>query len=253
MSTKNIVVFGETGAGISSLVNLIAGREMAITSPDMERCTTRWKEHAIAFDACDYKVFDTAGLQERQLGTKEYVDVIKDAYNLITKLRQEGRIDLLLYCVRAGAVTATLRANYRLFYEWLCEEKVPIVLVLTGLEREPKNMEDWWTRNKHIFAKYDIRVAGHACITAANRLYGRDRRLYEESHHLIRDLIRRYTQGEGDAYTGSDACHMDVTRKSWHPTEGDSKSTPKKQDIVTILSNCGMSRREAAKALGGRV
>jgi GTPase Era involved in 16S rRNA processing len=252
MSAKNIVVFGETGAGISSLVNLIAGQEMAITSPDMERCTTHWKGHAIYIDGCDYKVFDTAGLQERQLGMKEYGDVIMDAYDLITKLNQEGRIDLLLYCVRAGAFTTTLQINYRLFYEWLCEKKVPIVLVLTGLERE-QNMEDWWTRNERIFTKYEIHVADHACITAANRLYGRHEMLYEESRRLVRDLVRRHTRGEGGAYTGRDARYGDVTRKSWGPTEGDFKSAPKKQDIGNILGNLGMSRREIAKALAGRV
>ncbi|KAJ8593882.1 P-loop containing nucleoside triphosphate hydrolase protein, partial [Rhizopogon salebrosus TDB-379] len=162
----NIVLFGETGAGKSSVVNLMARRDRAKTSPDMERCTLDWQEHPVAFDGCVYKVFDTVGLEEPQLGMKEYLDIIVNAYNLIKKLNTEGGIDLLLFCVRAGRVTATLQTNYRLFYEWLCEKKVPIALVLTGLEREPKSMEDWWTRNKHIFAKYEIRVAGHACITA---------------------------------------------------------------------------------------
>jgi predicted GTPase len=252
MSTKNIVVFGETGAGISSLVNLIAGQEMALTSPDMERCTTHWEEYTIAFDGCNYKVFDTAGLQERQLGMKEYVDVITDAYNLIAKLRREGRIDLLLYCVRAGAVTATLQTNYRLFYEWLCGKEVPIVLVLTGLERE-QSMEDWWTRNERIFTTYEIHVADHACITAANRLYGRHEELYEESRRLVRGLVRKYTQGEGSPYTGRDTYYRDITRKSRGLTEGDFKSTSKKQDIGNILVNCGMSRREVVKALVGRI
>ncbi|KAJ8597346.1 hypothetical protein M405DRAFT_708927, partial [Rhizopogon salebrosus TDB-379] len=165
-STKNIVLFGEIGAGKSSVVNLMAGRDRAITSPGTEPCTMQWQEHPIAFDGCVYNVFDTIGIEDPLLGMKEYLDVIVNAHNLITKLNQEGGIDLLIFCVRAGRVTATLQTNYRLFYEWMCEKKVPIVLVLTGLEREKDNMENWWTRNKHILAKYEIRVAGHACITA---------------------------------------------------------------------------------------
>jgi hypothetical protein len=47
---------------------------------------------------------------------------------LISKLRKEGGIDLLLFCVRAGRFTSTTQNNYRLFYEWLCEKNVPIVV-----------------------------------------------------------------------------------------------------------------------------
>jgi hypothetical protein len=42
-------------------------------------------------------------------------------------------------------------------------------LVVTGLKRE-KNMEDWWTRNKDTFDKYNIVIDGHACITSVNKL-----------------------------------------------------------------------------------
>jgi hypothetical protein len=57
-------------------------------------------------------------------------------------------------------------------------------------------MEDWWDRNKHHFHRYDINVAGHACITAANKLNQRHQQLYENSTcHLVRDLVIQYTRG----------------------------------------------------------
>jgi len=249
MSTKNIVLFGETGAGKSSVVNLMAGREVAKTSPDMERCTLHWKEHLIAFDGHQYKVFDTVGLEEPQLGMREYLEIIENAYNLITKLQNEGGIDLLLFCVRAGRVTATLQTNYRLFYEWLCESRVPIVLVLTGLERE-NNMEDWWDRNARVFDQYGIKVDGHACITAANRLDGRHKDLYALSQTLVRDLVIEHTSGQRSVPFDDGFFHRFI-RALKELIRGN--RPPKKRDVVAILTKrCGMPP-EAAKKLAQNI
>jgi len=100
MSTKNIVLFGQTGAGKSSVVNLIAGEKIAKVSPDVERCTLHWQEYPVAFDGHTFKVFDTVGFEEPGFGMNKYLDVIANAYNLIAKLRNEGGIHLLLRASR---------------------------------------------------------------------------------------------------------------------------------------------------------
>ncbi|KAG1816632.1 P-loop containing nucleoside triphosphate hydrolase protein [Suillus variegatus] len=248
---KTIVLFGETGAGKSSLVNLMAGKEVAYTSPDMQRCTLQWKEYTIDFDGGSYKVFDTIGLEEPQLGIKEYLESVENAYKLVKELDQQGGIDLLLFCVRAGRVTATLQSNYRLFHEFLCEKKVPIVLAITNLERE-KRMEDWWERTHSTYAKYDIQVAGHACITAANRLDGRHKDLYEESRITIRNLVKKCAaDGQKRAWMGGDNLFVSLMRKQKALLTGGSHV--KRKDLVPRLTKrCGLST-DVAKHLANMI
>ncbi|KAG2113737.1 P-loop containing nucleoside triphosphate hydrolase protein [Suillus discolor] len=248
---KVIVVFGQTGAGKSSLVNLMAGKEVAHTSPDTQRCTMHWKEYPIDFDGGSYMVFDTIGLEEPQLGIKEYLESVENAYRLLRKLEEEGGIDLLLFCVCASKVTATLQSNYRLFHEFLCEKKVPIVLAITNLEREVR-MENWWERNESTLDKYQIKVAGHACITAANRLDGRHKDLYEQSRITIRDLVKEFaTDGQKQAWMGGHNLFVSLMRKLKGSLTGGSHV--KRKDIIPRLTKrCGIST-EAAKELANMI
>jgi hypothetical protein len=131
----------------------------------------------------------------------------------------------------------------------LCEKKVPIVLVLTGLEREKDNMEDWWNRNKHTFAKYEIRVAGHACITAVDDPDGRFKHLYEESRGLVRNLVKTHTQGEGGTWDGGEGSLTMFLRKLRELLQGE----PRKSDIVGVLTNRCHIPLEAAKQLAEKI
>ncbi|KAG1742191.1 hypothetical protein EDB19DRAFT_678474 [Suillus lakei] len=229
----------------------MAGGEVARTSPDMQRCTMRWQEYSIGFGDTSYKVFDTVGLEVPQLGIKEYLEFVENAYRLIKQLDKQGGIDLLLFCVRAGRVTATLHNNYRLFHEFLCEKKVPIVLAITNLERE-KRMEDWWERNQGTFDNYQIQVAGHACITAANRLDGRHKDLYEESRVTIRNLVEKFTaDGQKQAWLGGDNLFVSLMRKLKELLAGSLRV--RRKDLVTHLTKrCDISR-EVAKQLADMI
>ncbi|KAG1868388.1 hypothetical protein F4604DRAFT_2020692 [Suillus subluteus] len=204
---KKIVLFGEAGAGKSSVVNLMAGKEVAAASNDMQRCTLHWQDYTIDFGGESYTVFDTVGLEKPQLGINGYLDSVENVYRLIKKLDQQGGIDLLL------AITGS-------FTEFLCEKKVPIVLVFTHLERE---------------------VTDHACITAANRLEGRHKILYEESRATVRTLVEKFTADEQkSSWIGGNGRFVSLMRKLKEllPEPLDLK----KKDIVSrLMQRCSLS------------
>ncbi|KAG2116819.1 P-loop containing nucleoside triphosphate hydrolase protein [Suillus clintonianus] len=250
MSRKNIILFGQAGAGKSSLINLMAGKNAAETSMDLKSCTLRWQEYPIEFDGGSYKVFDTVGLEEPQLGIPQFLDAVENAYKLIQDLESKGSIDLLLFCMRAGRLTATLQNNYRLFHEFLCDKKVPTILVITYLENEVGAMDDWWKRNDEIFKDREVHVAGHACITA---IRGNFARRYEESRITVRNLVKEFTaDGQKRAWKGGDNLFVSFMRKLKELLVGSGKSRMKKGMVTRLTKRCGMSS-DVAKQLADRI
>ncbi|KAG2352012.1 P-loop containing nucleoside triphosphate hydrolase protein [Suillus spraguei] len=250
---NNVVLFGQAGAGKSSLVNLMAGKNVASTSSDMRSCTLHWQEYPIQFGGKSYRVFDTVGLEEPQLGIAHYLDIVENAYKLIQYLENRGGIDLLLFCMRAGRLTTTLQTNYRLFHEFLCDKKVPIVVVITYLENEVGEMDAWWKRNEDIFREREVHVNGHACITAIKSNYPKR---YEESHNMIHKLVNEFTaEGQKEAWKGGDNVFVSFIRRLKELLVGKKKSrfTRKKDVVVSCLTKrCGLSP-DVAKQLADRI
>ncbi|KAG1737395.1 P-loop containing nucleoside triphosphate hydrolase protein [Suillus lakei] len=245
----NIVLFGQAGVGKSSLVNLMAGKDVAGTSMDLKSCTMQWQEYPIEFDGKSYKVFDTVGLEEPQLGIPQYLDAVENAYSLIQALERQGGIDLLLFCMRAGRLTATLQNNYRLFHEFLCDKKVPTVVVITYLENEVGEMDAWWKRNEVIFYDREVHVAGHACITA---IKGNFPLRHEESRTTVRKLVKEFTaDGQKQAWKGGDNLFVSFTRNLRELLVGNRKSV-RKNMVSRLTKRCGMSP-DVAKQLVDRI
>ncbi|KAF8886157.1 hypothetical protein BD779DRAFT_1441881 [Infundibulicybe gibba] len=163
MAVANIILFGETGSGKSSIVNMLAGKSCAVVSSAAKGCTFEHKKYQVDIMGKPFHVFDTAGLDEGNAGTVPKQQAIVQLYGLLKSLK-EG-VNLLIYCMRGPRLKESAPKNWRLFNEVMCQKKVPGIIAITGLEQE-EVMEDWWYRNKGEFQKYDMHCAGHACITA---------------------------------------------------------------------------------------
>jgi len=194
---SNIVLFGEMGAGKSSVVNLIMGQVVAKTSSSASSCTLDAKAYEVTIQGRDFRIFDTVGLNEpEKLRDSDcLIGAIFKAYRLVSYLSETGGISLLLFCIQKGRITVSMEQNYLLFHDFLCHKRVPVALVVTHLEHE-ESMENWWPDNHSHFADCGIHTVGQACITSNPVFHER----YYASRQVVHDLLVAHGCGSGFTY-----------------------------------------------------
>jgi len=185
---KNVVIVGEHGIGKSSIINLIAGRNVAKTSNDSAACTLQVESYTACIDGKYYELWDTPGLEEgsASLENTRFSDAVESLQRL------EG-IDLLVYCMHGSRAKAALLNNYNAIRS-LVPSTTPVVAVITRLERYRNCMEDWWSNNVSELSSFGMEFADHACITAlpySNTLLPAFRERLVHSQSAVRNLIRR--------------------------------------------------------------
>ena len=242
----NVIIFGESGVGKSSVVNLIAGRKVAETSPDAGSCTFASNRYNVVLEGRPYCIWDTIGLNEPDLSCEDYLRSIKHAYKLINNLERSGGIHLLLLCMR-GRITESVQQNYKLFINVLCEKKVPLGIVVTHLENE-QCMEGWWKENEEVFRRYNISADGHACITAISGVLDdvfKERKMAsgEKMHRLLLDLTKPTSSGwkKENAcawFTGLLGKMMRMLPRRF--------GQPTNKELIQKLGECGFKKKEAA-------
>ncbi|KAN0086164.1 hypothetical protein V8E55_007298 [Tylopilus felleus] len=196
-AVANIVIFGETGVGKSSVINLIADEKVAHTSNDSQGCTFHHNMYYIPLGDTLYNFWDTAGLDEGSEGTVPAEEAENRLRELMRSLAHLGGINLIIYCVRGTRLTKALRRNYDLFYVKLCQEKVPVALVVTGLEHQQGEMETWWLENEAALRRHGMRFDAHACVTTVNAQDPFIQQRRSESRAQLCKLVRKHSTFPG--------------------------------------------------------
>ncbi|KAF8840483.1 kinase-like protein [Paxillus ammoniavirescens] len=196
---RNVIFFGEIGAGKSSAINLIAGSSVAGTNNDVEACTRVSASYPATIRNEPFILWDTHGLSDASFARSLFNGSAEKKLNKFLQERHQKReIDLLVYCIHGGH--KALLKYYNTFCLKTRRLAVPVVIVVTNLERE-KNMEDWWERNESVLQSRGMEFDGHACITALP-----DNHRGTESEMTLHDLITRkyhWRAACGGSYIGS--------------------------------------------------
>ena len=165
------------------------GDHFAKVNGDAKGVTFRHERYEKDIGGCHLNIFDTVGLNEGCKGTVSAPRAIEGLYRLMRGL--DGGVSLLVYVVRGPRLKKSVRDNYEMFHEIFCEKKVPIVLVITGLEHE-EDMDDWWKRNEATFGEEKMWFSGAACITATRGRRDLLAQEYEESRIKVENLILKH-------------------------------------------------------------
>jgi hypothetical protein len=129
MSSYNVVMFGEPDVSRKAIIDLAI--EQDIKDDYVLQDVFDSRRHTTQISESRYHFYDTAGLYDnhRLLGAAESMPdpetALKNLYQLVFNMT--GGVNLLIYVVRATPTTG----NYKLFYEFLCQRKVPIILIVT--------------------------------------------------------------------------------------------------------------------------
>lgn len=184
---KNIVIFGETGTGKSSLINMLSDDDVATISNSALGCTFESACYPITINGMQYVLWDTAGLNEGEAGSVPAGEALHHLRDLVEKLK-DG-LSLLVYCIRGARYRDIIKVNYDLFTEIICQKEIPVAIVITGLENEAR-MEDWWVVNQEEFTSRKLDFVGHACVTTSKGKKNMFEEEYEESKDVVRTLIQ---------------------------------------------------------------
>ena len=190
--TNNIIVFGQTGAGKSSLINMLASHTIAKVANTAAGCTGSNEHHAISdMEGNLFTFWDTAGLNEGEEGTVPARNALN---NLFTLVGEHGA-NLVIYCVRGTRLPEMIRVNYDLFWGIICDGRVPIVLVATGLEQEV-DMDDWWRKHEKVIDRMGMAFQGHACVTTKRGKDGIYETEYRQSTRKVWELVKEHLNPE---------------------------------------------------------
>ena len=165
---------------------MLPGGPDAIVRSDAKGVTFEHTRYEKDIGGCRLNIFDTVGLNEGADGTMSAAKAIEELYRLMLGL--DDGVSLLVYVMRGPRLKRSFRKNYQLFYEIFWKKKVPIVLVITGLEQED-DMDDWWKRKKAEFVKEKMTFSGAACITAIKGKHNTFAKEFEESREKVEKLI----------------------------------------------------------------
>ncbi|KIK68424.1 hypothetical protein GYMLUDRAFT_68289 [Collybiopsis luxurians FD-317 M1] len=186
----NIILCGNSRSGKSSVVKMLSSTN---TGEIVHQSLFQAERHRITLSSQLYCFYEITALHGGKVRGSESIThaCVKELSQFVHEL--EDGISLLVFCLRAAEITDTARDNYDTFHRRICKAKIPIVLLVTGLENQEPEMEQWWHENSAFFKDRNMLFQGHACITATKgRKAGagyKNQEEYDKSKDAVRHLI----------------------------------------------------------------
>ncbi|KAF8441424.1 hypothetical protein L210DRAFT_3537164 [Boletus edulis BED1] len=242
----DIVLLGEIGVGKSSLINQLAGENVAQVSSDTVGCTRTTVKYTFEERGRTFHLYDTPGLVDPQMGVELFIDPIDSIQKLIRSLGNGNGPDLLLFCVDNGKPTTALQRNYRLFCKVICEGKASFALAITRLE-EGEDADQWWRRHRATIRRYGVDCSGFVGLGRGKRHSGPNPNLEGKSRESLFSFFIACTDRQKNKMSSlrSSMGRMVVSVTTFLRAQA---STPER----VLMNQCGLEE-QTAKELVNRL
>lgn len=231
----NVIIFGSSGKGKSSLVNLLAKQTVAEVSDDASDVTFE----AHCFEFATFNLWDTRGYPDDPAALIELVRLIRSL---------KHGVSLLITVIPKGRVLEDAGLCYRLVYEFICRQQVPSMLVVTKCETDGKPgvaVGDWVDKNK---ASLQPKFPG----LSATCMCGVSTQFQSELPETVRDAVQ---SREAVLRTIAGVLGMNVVPYKFRPVPVSPievtcfdmlcLSKPKESKLVQALLDAGMQQADA--------
>eukprot|EP01117_Protostelium_nocturnum_P014537 TRINITY_DN553_c0_g1_i1.p1 TRINITY_DN553_c0_g1~~TRINITY_DN553_c0_g1_i1.p1 ORF type:complete len:288 (-),score=61.08 TRINITY_DN553_c0_g1_i1:55-918(-) len=175
---KNVVIFGKTGAGKSSTINLLKNEAVAKVSNNATGTTEEFAQYDLDDDI---RLWDTAGLNETELGSVPHQEAQSRLQRLVEKLSESGGVHLVVWVWANGRMHADSMKNY-LFIQEMFDSKVPIVLFVTKSE-----IGNQW---EEFMENPPSAKTGYPGIKEIVRLYAASSKLYYKPEKALESRVK---------------------------------------------------------------
>lgn len=132
------------------------------------------------------RFYDTVGLEHRPSPWS----AIK------ARLRRSSGVDVIVYCMRRGRLSNEQATHLRTIQKTYCQEDVPLLLVISGVDFRRGSTERWWETNiEDLKSAVNVEFADHICLNTwepDHPSWKHQGASYKEAQRLVRDLVLRH-------------------------------------------------------------
>lgn len=185
---QSIVIFGTTGSGKSSLINILLESEEAPASNDAIGCTATNDDYLFSIDERKYRIWDTPGLNEGSEGLVPAEVALKNLKSFVKeRMRDKNHTSIFILCIEGSLdVKAQLR-HYDSLKSTI--RGAPFSIVVTGMDRcSSSPWSKWWGEHQKVLQSFGVASVDHACVCTLM-----DGDEPAGSRQEVVDLIRRAT------------------------------------------------------------
>lgn len=211
----NVLVFGATGVGKTSICNELTGLDKPVSNSAKGVTFECFNFPTFEYRGKKINITDTVGLNESEQGTVSPQNAIEKLIHLMCQ--SSNGYNLLIHVMKAPRITKDVQDNYEFFVNTLTDNKIPCILVATGCEND-ENIESWGQKNELTCREMGFEYATvlSTCFQKGGRFEKDLSSLRLSSAKNLKSAIIQYCLSEPvKIYVGENG-FLDKVKKAWN-------------------------------------